>query len=86
VHRNPPFAPPFAPNRDTAPPEVQIALVEPAKLGDAQAAAVEQLQNSVVAKPHGILEVFGTAAPDGAYGPDGRVEQGVQLAPVEDTR
>jgi hypothetical protein len=86
VHRNPPFAPPLAPDRDGAAPKVQVALVEAAKLSDAQAAPVEQFQNGVVAQPHSSLEMLAACSSHAAHDPDRRVEQGGELAPVEDPR
>jgi hypothetical protein len=86
VHRNPSFTPPLAPNRDGATPKVQVALVETAKLGDSQAAAVEQLQNRVVAQRHSSLETLGAGSHHGTRCPHGRVEQDGELTPIEDPR
>jgi hypothetical protein len=86
VHRNPSFTPSLAPDRDGAAPKVQIALVETAKLGDSQAAAVEQLQNRVVAQRRSSLETLGTGSSRGTRCPHGRVEQDGELTPIEDPR
>jgi hypothetical protein len=56
VHRDPTLAAALSHHRDHARPQVDISDVEAAELGDAKSAPVQELEDSIVPGPKGIVE------------------------------